>query len=118
MENNKVYGMLGLAAKSGSVVSGGNSCEIYLKKRNIPPLLIIASDASENTKEKFLSLAIKKGILYKIFGKSEELGKYTGKDNRSVLIITNNGFAESITATLDSLVRKNGGGHIGKNQGL
>ena len=115
--HNKVYGLLGLAAKSGSVVSGGNTCERLLKGSK-SQLVVLAEDASENTREKFLRLAAQKEIETRIFGTCDELGKYIGKEIRSVLIITDRSFAKRILELMDSALRKNGGGDIGKNQGL
>ena len=115
--NRKIYGMLGLAAKSGAIISGGNSCERALRQHGAP-LLVLAQDASENTRDRFLKLAGNREIRVKIFGTCDELGKYIGKESRSVLIITDENFAKCLADLMDCALRENGGGDIGKNQGL
>ena len=116
---DKVFGMLGLAAKSGKVVSGGDTCERLIRK-SVQPLVVLAEDASENTKERFINCAAirEKKTAIRIYGTCEELGKYIGKESRSVLIITDKDFANSIMKLMDCASRENGGGDIGKNQGL
>ena len=116
---DKVFGMLGLAAKSGMVVSGSDICERLMAK-SAQPLVVLATDASENTKNKFLSKAVikEKKTAVRIYGTCEELGKYIGKENRSILIITDRNFADCIMKLMDCASRENGGGDIGKNQGL
>ena len=60
MANNcrcaKVYGLLGMAAKKGSLVSGSEACERALNK-GVKGLLVLAGDSAEGTKAKFRKLA-------------------------------------------------------------
>ena len=52
MARDKVLSLIGLAMKAGQVVSGEFSVEKCIKSGKAK-LVIIATDASENTKKKF-----------------------------------------------------------------
>jgi len=97
---SRVYGLLGLAAKKGSVVSGGDACARALKN-GAGGLMILAGDASANTRERFMRLAYGKNTDYIIFGACRELGRRVGKSERSVIIVTDKGLADSIRGQLD-----------------
>ena len=49
---NKIYSLLGLCQKAGKIVSGEVGCEAAIKNKTAK-LLLLAEDASENTKKKF-----------------------------------------------------------------
>ena len=49
---DKIYSFLGLATRAGKIVSGDDSTLLELKKGNIK-LVIVANDASDNTKKLF-----------------------------------------------------------------
>ena len=55
-QNSKVLSMLGLAAKAGKVASGEFSTEKEVKSGNAC-LVIVAEDASDNTKKLFRNSA-------------------------------------------------------------
>ena len=55
MQNDKVLSMLGIAAKSGNVVSGEFSTEKAVKSGQAY-LVIVSSEASENTKKSFFNM--------------------------------------------------------------
>lgn len=84
--SNKLYSFLGLIQKSGNITSGDDTVELDIKK-NKCKLLIIAEDASDNTKNRFMSIAEKKNIKCISFGNKIELGICIGKSQRSVLAI-------------------------------
>ena len=54
-QNSKVLSMLGLAAKAGKVASGEFSTEKEVKSGNAC-LVIVAEDASDNTKKLFRNM--------------------------------------------------------------
>ena len=54
-QNSKVLSMLGLAAKAGKVASGEFSTEKEVKSGNAC-LVIVAEDASDNTKKMFRNM--------------------------------------------------------------
>lgn len=96
---SKPLRLLGLARRSGNLVAGYNTCIHYLNKNKIK-LLIIAEDASENTKDKFIQLAYSKKVNYIIWGKKEKLSHSVGMENRNVLGIIDENFASAIVSEL------------------
>jgi len=94
-----VYGLLGLAAKRGAVVSGQEACAKAIRNK-VSGLMILAADSSANTRERFINLSNENGGDYAVFGSQSELGKRIGKADRSVLIVTDLNFARGISAIL------------------
>lgn len=111
---DRIYSFLGLAAKAGKLVSGEETCERAVKARKAN-LVIVASDASDNTKKKFGDICTYKGIEVRYFGEKELLGKYTGKDIRSVVAVSGREFAGRLKQLIDSSSIDYGGGIIGKS---
>ena len=108
----KVYGLLGLAAKKGAIVSGGSACERALKN-DARYLMILAADASTNTRDKFLRYAWGKTAGHIIFGTRYELGRRVGMGVRSVVLVTDEGLARGICDLLGFSDDENGGVKFG-----
>ena len=92
---DKVFSMIGLAAKAGKVVSGEFSVEKAVKASQAY-FVIVAEDASENTKKSFRNSCTFYKVPYVCFGKKEELGHWVGKAQRASICILDEGFAKSI----------------------
>ncbi|WP_053957393.1 L7Ae/L30e/S12e/Gadd45 family ribosomal protein [Inediibacterium massiliense] len=92
---NKIFSFLGLAQRSGQLVTGEDTCTLYAKKKAIQ-LIIIPQDASENTKKKFKDMANHRNIPFLIYANRESLSKAVGKSNRTVYGIKDKGFATKI----------------------
>lgn len=92
---NKVYSVLGLAERARKIASGEFSAEKAVKKRQAC-LVILASDASENTRKHFSDMCAYRNIPIYIYGNKEELGHAIGKGMRASLAVTDQGFADSI----------------------
>lgn len=99
--NFKTYNFLGLATKSGNIISGEEGCDRALKKGTVS-LLLVAGDASDNTKKRFIDACSYRGVDIRIFGEKALLGKYTGKDMRAVVGILNKGFAKQLIKLIDN----------------
>lgn len=97
---DKVYSMIGMAAKAGYVVSGEFSTEKAIKSGKAC-LVVIASDASENTGKRFTDMCAYRNIPICIYGDKEELGHAIGKEMRVNLAITERGFANSIRKRIE-----------------
>ncbi|ABW19070.1 L7Ae/L30e/S12e/Gadd45 family ribosomal protein [Alkaliphilus oremlandii] len=93
--NDKIKNLVTLAAKSGNLVSGDETCMNSLKNGAIH-LLILAEDASENTKKKFMDKASYRDVPIRIWKDKNELGSIIGKDSRTIVGIIDPGFAEKI----------------------
>lgn len=101
---NKLLTMLGFAQKSGNLYSGENTVELYLPKKKVS-LVIIATDASDNTKEKFRDLSLKHNIQCITLGTKEELSQSIGKYNRAVYGVTNKKFSREIKRIHDEIIK-------------
>ena len=92
---DKVYSMLGLAKRARALISGETGC-IQSIKRNECKLLILAEDASDNTKDKLISIAKKYKMEYVIFGNKSELAKAIGKEYTAAIAILDDNFTKAI----------------------
>lgn len=88
---NKFYSFLSLCMKAGKLVSGSELCERLIRDGKAT-LVIIAGDASENTKKKFRDKCSYYQVEYIIVGNKEILGNYTGKSERTVMAVTDINF--------------------------
>lgn len=111
MQTNSIYSFISLIQKSGKLFSGDESVENSIKKGRCY-LIIIAEDASENTKSKFINLSNENNIPFIIFGNKQILGERIGKLNRAVLAINDLNFAKGL---IKKIQNNNGGDHSAKN---
>lgn len=86
MNEDKIYSFLGLIQKAGKLASGYNSCIFEIGKDKCK-LIIVAQDATDNTKDKLISLCNSKKVPVKIWGDKQKLGLSIGKLSRSVLAV-------------------------------
>lgn len=100
MNTKKIYSWIGLCMRSGNLVSGDDTTLRSVKKNNTS-LVIIAEDASENTKKLFRDKCSFRNIDYIIFGNKVEFGKSIGKSPRAVLGITDINMALQIKKLVD-----------------
>ncbi len=100
IQNNKVLGTLGLAMKSGNVVSGEFMTEQAVRA-GTACLVIVAEDASDNTKKKFRNSCHYYQVPLAIFGNKDILGNAIGKEFRASLAVLDQGFASSISKKID-----------------
>lgn len=112
IQSKKVLGTIGLAMKAGDVVSGEFMTEKAIRD-GLAQLVIVAEDASANTKKKFANSCQYYHVPYAEFGDKDLLGSAIGKEFRASLAVTNKGFAKSIGKNLDLEVTK-----YGKNENI
>lgn len=93
MKRRKIESYLGLARRAGKIVSGYQTCIHTINKGSIK-LLIVASDAADNTKERFEGLCSRYGVEFIVFGTVDELSEMTGFTGRGIYGITDRNFAE------------------------
>lgn len=105
---NKTYSFLGLATKAGRLIAGEETCERAVKSGRTY-LVIVSDDASENTKKRFSAICGSRNIALRYFGMKEMLGRYTGKGIRSVIAVTDKGFARRLQELIDSCSIEHGG---------
>ncbi len=97
---DKIYSFLGLATRAGKVVSGDDSTLLDLKKGNIK-LIIVAEDASENTKKLFKDKSSYRNIPYVYFSNKLQLGYAIGKAPRATLGLKDINFANKILELME-----------------
>ena len=97
---NKVFSLLGLATKAGETGSGEFVTENAVKKGKAF-LVIVATDASANTKKQFDDMCRFYEVPVSHYGTKEELGKAIGKEMRASVVIYNEGFAKSMIKLLN-----------------
>lgn len=106
MTDNKaeksVLSLLGIAMKAGKVQSGEFCCETAVKD-STACLVIIAGDASDNTKKLFSD----KSSFYKvpcvIFSTKDDLGHAIGRKERASVAVTDEGLAKAIIKKINDL---------------
>lgn len=98
---SKALSMLGMATKAGKTASGEFSVEKMVKLGKAK-LVIVAADASDNTKKSYTDMCtFYKVPLYIMFDK-EVLGHSMGKQSRASACVIEEGFAQAIIKHLES----------------
>ncbi|MBQ9438409.1 MAG: ribosomal L7Ae/L30e/S12e/Gadd45 family protein [Lachnospiraceae bacterium] len=97
--NDRVLSLLGLAGKAGKVASGEFQAEEALRKKKAV-LILLAKDASANTKKKFRDKAENRGLPVYEYGSCADLGKAIGKNDRAVAALLDRGFGEALAKKL------------------
>lgn len=98
---SKALSLLSLSAKAGKVVSGEFAVENAVKTGKAH-LLIIAEDASDNTKKKFKNMCDFYQVAIYFYRDKDTLGHAIGKEFRASLAITDAGFAQGITKQIST----------------
>lgn len=91
--------MLGIAAKSGNVVSGEFATEKSVKTGQAY-LVIVSEEASFNTNKMFTNMTEFYEVPMYVFGTKEELGRCIGKEFRASLAITDENLANAVESKL------------------
>lgn len=99
MKQNRILSMIGLAVKAGKVVSGEFMTEKAVKTMKAY-LVIVARDASENTKKQFENMCSFYETPLFFYSNKNELGTAIGKEFRVSLAITDEGFSNAISKLL------------------
>ncbi len=97
----KFLGMLGLCAKAGKLVSGGEGVEIAIK-RGDARLVIADSEASENTRKRITQMCAAAGLPL-IF--EENAGAAIGRNERMLIAVTDMNFAQTLIRLHDDRTR-------------
>ena len=99
LKQNKIFSLLGLAARSRNVVSGEFSTEKAVKEGKAK-LVLVAEDASDNTKKLFSNKCSYYRVPIYFVGRKDVLGHAMGKESRASLAITDPGFAKAMMEQL------------------
>ena len=101
MKQNKVLSLIGLATKAGRISSGEFSAEKAVKEGKAA-LVIVATDASDNTHKKFRNMCTYYKVPLYFFGAKDSLGHAIGKEVRASLAVLDEGFAKAMVKQLET----------------
>lgn len=96
----QILSQLGIAMKAGKLVSGEYLVEKAVKEMKAY-LVVVAEDASDNTKKHFSDMCQYRDIPIRFLGTKEEIGRTIGKAYRASIAVTDEGFAKSILKKMD-----------------
>ena len=102
MRQDKALSLIGLATKAGKTVSGEFMTEREAKARRAY-LVIVAGDASENTKKNFRNMCEYHRVPICFYGDKESLGHAMGKQFRASLAVLDEGFAKGILKKIQEM---------------
>ena len=100
MSLNKVLSLVSLATKAGKTVSG-EFCTEKEVKTGRAALVIVADDASANTKKKFQNMCDFYEVPIFFYKDKDALGHAMGKEFRASLAVLDEGFAKGIIKQLN-----------------
>ena len=99
MQQDNVLSMISLATKAGKTVSGEFSVEKAVKEKKAV-LVIVSSEASDNTKKMFKNMCDHYKVPLYFYGTKEALGHFIGKEYRASLALTDAGLANAVIKQL------------------
>ena len=101
MKPDKILSLVGLATRAGKTASG-EFCTEKEVKTGRAALVIVAGDASENTKKKFRDMCEFYKVPIYFYGDKDTLGHAMGKEFRASLVVLDEGFAKGIRKHIDT----------------
>ena len=96
---NNAYQFLGIIKKAGGLSTGYETALTDVKSGKCR-LLLIAQDASDNTKKKFVDAAQFRKVSYLFFESKERLGLILGREEISAVSVKDESFAKSFIEKL------------------
>ncbi len=96
----KVFSYLGLATRAGSLCSGEFMTEKVVKESKAK-LVIVATDASDNTKKMFTNMCAYYKVPIYFFGEKTKLGHAIGKEFRASMALLDKGLADAVEKQLN-----------------
>lgn len=127
MKQNKMLSLIGLAMKAGKVASGEFATEKTVRSGRAD-LVLVAQDASENTKKKFVNMCTYYKVPVYFYSDKEALGTAIGRQYRASMAVTDENFAKAITKEMKvaagkgmvsaaGIENESGGSKYGKSEG-
>ena len=101
MRPDKVLSLIGLATKAGKTVSGEFSTEKEVKSGRASAV-VVAKDASDNTKKKFKNMCDFYQVPIYFYADKDTLGHAMGKEFRASLAILDTGFAKGMEKAMNT----------------
>lgn len=101
MRPDKVLPLISLAMKAGKIASGEFSTEKEVKSGRASAV-VVAKDASDNTKKKFQNMCDFYQVPIYFYADKDTLGHAMGKEFRASLAILDTGFAKGMKKAMDT----------------
>lgn len=101
LKSSKALSLVSLATKAGKTASG-EFCTEKEVKTGMAELVIVAEDASDNTKKKFKNMCNFYEVPIYFYGDNDTLGHAMGKEFRAMVAVTDAGFAKGIVKHLET----------------
>ena len=101
LKSSKALSLVSLATKAGKTASG-EFCTEKEVKTGMAELVIVAEDASDNTKKKFKNMCNFYEVPIYFYGDKDTLGHAMGKEIRAMVAVTDAGFAKGIVKHLET----------------
>ncbi len=98
-QHNRIFSYLGFAARARRLASGEFSTEQAVKSRKAY-IVIVATDASENTKKNFRDMCTYYKVNIYFYGNKEQLGHAIGKEFRASIAVQDENLARAIEKVL------------------
>lgn len=95
MKEGRAASLIGMATKAGKTKSGEDTVLQYVRSKEAY-LVIVSAEASERSKKTFRDKCGSYGVPLVVWGTKEELGKYLGKQSRTVAAVIDEGFGKKI----------------------
>lgn len=102
MKRDKVCSLIGLATKAGKMVSGEFSVEKAVKSGKAC-LVIVAEDASDNTKKMFQNMCEYRNVPLYYYSNKSGLGQAMGKQFRVSIACLDAGFSKAMAEQIIAL---------------
>lgn len=114
MKRDSVLSLISIAKKAGKIAAGEFQTENAVKSGKAS-LVVVSSEASDNTKKKFLNMCSFYEVPAYLYGSKVELGAAIGCEFRASLAVMDEGLSKSIQKKLENVI--DGGCVNGENQG-
>ncbi|ANR69560.1 50S ribosomal protein L7ae [Selenomonas sp. oral taxon 126] len=98
----RITNLLSMAARARRILSGAFVVEEALKRKQ-GTYLLLAADASEETKAKFTRMAAQLNVPTAELLIMQQLGHCLGKEYRAVAVLIDRGFADRLSAYLQDI---------------
>ena len=107
----KILTLLGFAKKAKKLVTGSNAV-LRSVLYGESCLVIVNEDAGRSVKEKFKRICLENDVKFCVLGNSKEFSKAVGEENKVIYSVTEDGFAQKISAIVAEMKDFNGGAVI------
>ncbi len=99
---DKALQMIGMAKRAGKLRTGQLLCEKAVKSGEAK-LVVIASDASDNTKKSLKNTCAYYGVDVREYSDMDSLGTFSGGGQKSAAAVTDNNFAKAVLDKMNTL---------------